>query len=76
MNIDNIEKCQMLLDQRANLQKAASVMADLERHAQVTIQGFARGAEAVTLYDEELNLAIQDAIDARLQAIDRRIETL
>lgn len=76
MNIDNIEKCQMLLDKRAKLQQAASFLADLERKAEVCIRGFARNAETVTLYDEELNLAIQDAIDARLKSIDRRIETL
>ncbi|MBP3269133.1 MAG: hypothetical protein J6L98_00490 [Bacteroidales bacterium] len=76
MNIENIEKCQMLLDKLARLQKAANIISDLQRLACVTISGLAKDAIKVELVDEELNLAIQDAIDARIRAIESRIETL
>lgn len=76
MKIDNIEKCQVLLDKRAALQRASLLMADLQRKALITVQGFARDAARVELTDDELNLAIQDAIDARIQAIEKQIELL
>lgn len=76
MNIDNIEKYRMLLDKRATLQKAATIMSDLHRYACVTINGLAKDAPKVELVDEDLNLAIQDAIDARLQQVEKQIESL
>ncbi|MGM9753855.1 MAG: hypothetical protein ACI3ZK_07400 [Candidatus Cryptobacteroides sp.] len=76
MNIDNIEKCQMLLEKRAGLLKAATMMGELKRYAQVTIQGAAHDAEKVEICDEDFNAALQDAIDARIQAIEKQIETL
>lgn len=76
MNIENIEKCRMLLDKRAYLQKAATIMGELQRHAKVTIAGLAKQAPSVELIDDDLNLAIQDAIDARIQAIENQIENL
>lgn len=76
MNIENIEKCQMLLDKRARLLKAAAIISDLQRHACVTISGMAKDSRKVELVDEELNLALEDAIDSRIRAIESRIETL
>lgn len=76
MKIDNIEKCKMLLDKRATLQKAATLISDLQRRACVTITGLAKDAQKVELFDDDLNLAIQDAIDVRLQQIDKQLETL
>ncbi len=77
MNINNIEKCRMLLEKRAHLIQAAGIMAELKRKAKVTIEGLAiRSPFIVELIDEDLNLAIQDAIDARIQAIEKQIETL
>lgn len=77
MNINNIEKCQMLIEKRERLQKASSILAALQRKARVTIEDLASPVGSkVSLIDEDLNLAIQDAIDARIQAIEKRIETL
>lgn len=77
MNIQNIEKCQALLEKRARLQQAAGIMAELQRNAKVTIEGLAiKSSYSVVLIDEDLNMAIQDAIDARIQAIEKQLETL
>lgn len=77
MNINNIEKYQMLIEKRERLQKASSILAALQRKARVTIEDLALPVGSkVSLIDEDLNLAIQDAIDARIQAIEKRIETL
>lgn len=77
MDINNIERCQALLEKRACLQQAAGIMAELQRKAKVTIEGLAiKSSSRVELIDEDLNMAIQDAIDARIQAIEMQIETL
>lgn len=77
MNINNIEKCQMLIEKRERLQKASGILAVLQRKARVTIEDLASPmGSKVSLIDEDLNLVIQDAIDARIQAIEKRIETL
>lgn len=76
MKVDNIEKCQMLLSKRATLQKAASILDELQRHALVTISGLAKNAPCVEFLDEDVNLAIQEGIDARIQEIEKQIETL
>lgn len=77
MNIDNIEKCQILLEKRASLKQAAMIMGELPYSAFITIhQSAARGAIKVDLVDEELNMALQDAIEARIKAIEKQIEHL
>lgn len=77
MNINNIERCQMLMEKRERLQKASGIMADLKRKARVTIEDLAPySGSRVELIDEDLNLAIQDALDARIQAIEKQLETL
>lgn len=76
MNIENIEKCQALLERRAALLKAQTKMGELKRFALVTIQGAARDTEKIEINDEDLNLALQDAIDARIQAIEKQLEQL
>lgn len=76
MKVENIEKCQKLLEQRAGLLKAAAMMGELKRYAQVTIQGAAHDTEKVEICDEDFNAALQDAIDARIQAIEKQIELL
>ena len=51
-------------------------MGELKRFALVTIQGAARDTEKIEINDEDLNLALQDAIDARIQAIEKQLEQL
>lgn len=76
MNIDNIEKCQILLEKRASLKQAAMIMGELPYSAFITIQSASYGAIKIDLVDEELNMALQDAIDARIQAIEKQLEQL
>lgn len=76
MNIDNIEKCQILLERRASLKRAEMIMGEFPYSAFITIQSASHGAIKVDLVDEELNMALQDAIEARIKAIEKQIEYL
>lgn len=75
MNIDNIEKCKSLLDKREKLQLASDLLAG--KQARVVIaQGFGQEAEKTDLFDEDLNMAVQDAIAGRIKQIEKQIELL
>ena len=75
MNIDNIEKCKALLDQREKLQLASDLLGNGQARVVIT-QGFGKDAEKTDLFDEQLNMAVQDAIAERIKQIEKHIERL
>lgn len=75
MNIDNIEKCKMLLDKRAALQLASDLL-EAKSARVVIVTGYGEQSEKTDLFDEDLNRAVIDAIDTRIKAVEKQISTL
>lgn len=75
MKVENIEKCKALLDQREKLQLASDLLGNGQARVVIT-QGFGQDAEKTDLFDEQLNMAVQDAIAERIKQIEEHIERL
>lgn len=75
MKIDNIEMCKALIDKREKLQRASDLLSD-EQAIVIVTQGLSKAAERTDIYDECLNLAVQDAIAERIKQIEKQIELL
>ena len=75
MIIDNIEKCKAVLDKRSKLQLAADLL-DAGQARVVIVQGFGKDMEKTDLFEEDLNVAVLDAISERIKLIEKQIELL
>ena len=72
MNIDNIEKCQALLDQRKKYREIAKTLEGEDCQVLIRVPFNKDGI----LLDEDLMNDVQDAIALRLEGIDKRLAQL
>ena len=71
MNIDNIEKCKMLLDKREKYIELTQTLDD--ELATVVITS---GGRRYEFLDQDLNMALQDALQRQVETIEGRLATL